>query len=146
MKALKMLVFLSVMILGMKSYGQTRSLMIVPSFSPDTSLVLDKKAALNQANFNLKATENRTRLSYALIREEKLYQLWEATSAQLAAKETLISNKNKEILLLSKQLGLKEEELKKSIKVIRNEGRKKMFLGFGIGIAGGAIATLILLN
>ena len=130
----------------MKSYGQTRSLMIVPSFSPDTSLVLDKKAALNQANFNLKATENRTRLSYALIREEKLYQLWEATSAQLAAKETLISNKNKEILLLSKQLGLKEEELKKSIKVIRNEGRKKMFLGFGIGVGVGAIGALILAN
>ena len=130
----------------MKSYGQTRSLMIVPSFSPDTALVLDKKAALNQANFNLKATETRTRFSYALIREEKLYQLWEATSAQLAAKEALISNKNKEILLLSKQLALKEEELKKSIKVIRTEGRKKMFLGFGIGIAGGAIATLILLN
>jgi len=130
----------------MKSYGQTRSLMIVPSFSPDTSLVLDKTAALNQANFNLGAKELRLRFSNTLLREEKLLQLWEATSAQLAAKETLISNKDREILLLSKQLGLKDDELEKSIKVMRTESRKKLFLGFGIGFAGGAIAALVLLN
>ena len=130
----------------MKSYGQTRSLMIVPSFSPDTSLVLDKTAALNQANFNLGAKELRIRFSNSLIREEKLLQLWDATSQQLAAKEALISNKNKEILLLSKQLRLKDDELKKSIRVIRTESRKKMFLGIGIGVGVGAIGALILAN
>jgi hypothetical protein len=108
--------------------------------------VLDKTAALNQANFNLGAKELRIRFSNSLIREEKLLQLWDATSQQLAAKEALISNKNKEILLLSKQLRLKDDELKKSIRVIRNEGRKKMFLGFGIGVGVGAIGALILAN
>jgi uncharacterized Fe-S radical SAM superfamily protein PflX len=109
--------------------------MIVPSFSPDTSLVLDKAAAVNQANFNLRAVNLRERFKAALSREERLQELWRETSEQLAARESQLKLKEQELIELGKQLDIRIEEAEAIDKFCRKARRKNLIIGILVGSA-----------
>lgn len=120
--------------------------MIVPSFSSDTSLVLDKVAAINQSNFNIKSGELRNRFAAALKREERLLMLWEETTIQLEDKESIIALKDKEIAAITKQLKLREEQLLLTEKVYKKQKRKNTLNGILIGALVGSVGTALIIT
>ena len=120
--------------------------MIVPSFSPDTSLVLDRVAAINAANFNLKSRELRNRFAAALNREERLLKLWEETTIQLEDVNSIVALKDKEIAALNKQLSIRQEELLLVQKVYKKQKRKNTINGVLIGAIVGSVGTAFLIS
>lgn len=128
----------------MKSYSQSRWLTKIPSLSSDTVLVLDKKAATNQANFNLHAYNLRDRFSAALQREQKLRELWLATSRQNKDYIMLTINQDTQIKNLEAQLLVREEEKEAITKVYKKGKRKSFIKGIGIGLVGGLVGAIIL--
>lgn len=102
-------------------------------------LFLTKDQAVAQANFNLGAFQLRERFKTALLREEKLHELWASTSRQLQTQQTL-TKKTEE------QLALREQEMKDIQKTHKKEKRKKFIQNTGVGLVIGIVGTLLLTN
>jgi hypothetical protein len=80
----------------------------------------------------MQAVQNRERIKGCLLREERLQELWQETSKQLADQK--------------KKLDLREEELIDVKKLHKKEKRKKFIQNTSVGIAIGIIGTLLLTN
>jgi hypothetical protein len=110
----------------------------------DTVLVLDKEAAIIQANFNLTHREMRYRFAAALKREEKLMQIWENTSLKIEKQDHQIRNLRELNELLKEEAAIREDETLAIKKTCKKSKRKSFITGVLMGSCVGAITAIIL--
>ena len=100
-------------------------------------LFLTKEQAVHLSNFSLSSFQLRERFKVALLREEKLHELWQATSRQLKTQKELTTK-------AEQALALREEELKDIKKLHKKEKRKKFMQNTATGLVIGIVGTLFL--
>lgn len=126
--------------------AQSTYLLKIPQISPDTVLVLDKKAAILQGNFNKSSIQLKERFKASLIRHERLIEVWEKTEQQLSREETLNENLKEQILELQDLADTKGEETKAVTKACKKLRRKSFVNGLLVGVAAGAIGTIVIIS
>ena len=135
MTKLLLLLLLMAVTHGVKSQGFSK-LMVIPSISPDTLLVMDKEAAIIQAN---KILSFEARLNTCLSRESALNNLWYNTEVQLETQKQLNSLDKAQIKNLLEQLELRAEEKELILKQAKKERFKTLLIAGGVGVGVGAI-------
>lgn len=107
-------------------------------------LVLSKPQALVVANSLTKKREYAERLAGSLQREQRLLELWQSTSDELAAQIQLTENLTEQIKQKNTAIEVTKKQLKLVEGSIKGSKRRSLFTGIGIGIVGGVVLTAVL--
>lgn len=118
--------------------------MLIPSFSSDTCLVLNKPAAVIQANKVNELSSLKYRFAASQVREKALKELWQNTKTTLDKTNAVLQLKEAQIMALEAETVLHTNELKRVVKAAKKQRLKALLVGGGVGfLVGGVLMGVV---
>lgn len=139
-----LLIFLTLTLIGNQSFSQSNLKLTIQD--ADTVLILTKPQAVIISNSLLKKREYQVRLEASLTRENKLIELWNATTTLNTEQTKLIGNLEWQLELAKEMYEATDSQLKLTEKTMKKGKRKSLLTGLLIGSVAGVIGGVVLMN